>query len=69
MRETTANRLCITPQPQRQDSLADQLRDLHHLAARVGMYDAADWLWKKIVGFEAADSPADSEPARASDQG
>lgn len=37
-------------EPQRQDSLAEQLKDLHILAARYGMYDAADWLWK--VAFE-----------------
>lgn len=30
--------------PQRQDSLADQLHDLHIVATRLGMYDAADWL-------------------------
>jgi hypothetical protein len=35
-------------QPQRQDSLAAQLRDLHVVAARLGMYDAADWLWKRM---------------------
>jgi hypothetical protein len=49
-----AERLPVTPEwptqrPQRQDSLNDQLRDLHRLAARLGMYDAADWLWKKWV--------------------
>lgn len=36
-------------QPQRQDSLTDQLRDLHRVAARLGMYDAADWLWKEAI--------------------
>ena len=29
---------------QRQDSLTDQLNDLHRVANRLGMYDAADWL-------------------------
>ncbi len=43
---STADKLQIKQQPQRQDSLSAQLRDLHILAARVGMYDAADWLWK-----------------------
>ena len=34
-------------QPQRQDSLSAQLRDLHDVAVRLGMYDAATWLtWK-----------------------
>lgn len=33
-------------QPQRQDSLRQQLIDLHVVASRLGMYDAADWLWK-----------------------
>jgi len=36
----------LEPRPQRQDSLTDQLVDLHRVAARLGMYDAADWLWK-----------------------
>jgi hypothetical protein len=34
--------------PQRQDSLTNQLTDLHRIAARLGMYDAADWIWKKL---------------------
>lgn len=29
---------------QSQESLDDQLRDLHVLATRLGLYDAADWL-------------------------
>lgn len=33
-------------QPQRQDSVTDQLNDLFIVASRFGMYDAADWLWK-----------------------
>ena len=33
----------------RQDSLQDQLKDLHFLAAKFGMYDAADWLWKTTL--------------------
>lgn len=39
----------VGQQPQRQDSLDDQLHDLHRVAARLGMYDAADWLWKHYV--------------------
>lgn len=44
--DMAANRLGIQQQPQRQDSLAEQLVDLHVMAGRLGMYDAADWLWK-----------------------
>lgn len=36
--------------PQRHDSLMSQLIDLHFLAARHGMYDAADWLWANMPG-------------------
>ena len=36
----------IEQQPQRQDSLDDQLDDLSWVAARLGMYDASDWLWQ-----------------------
>jgi hypothetical protein len=32
--------------PQRQDPLVDQLRDLHILATRFGMCDAADFIHK-----------------------
>lgn len=38
----------IPQQPQRQDSLLDQLEELHIAATRLGMYDAADWLWKTM---------------------
>lgn len=43
----------ITPEwppqrTQRQDSLLDQLEDLHRVAVRFGMYDAADWLWTRM---------------------
>lgn len=31
---------------QRQDSLTDQLTDVWIIAAKLGCYDAADWLWK-----------------------
>lgn len=41
-----ASELQIPQQPQRQDSLRDQLRDLHMVATRLGMYDAADFIWK-----------------------
>jgi len=34
----------LRAQPQRQDSLQDQLRDLQAVADRLGMYDAADHL-------------------------
>lgn len=33
---------------QRQDSLQDQLIDLHNAAVQLGMYDAADWLLNQI---------------------
>ena len=39
--------------PQRQDSVTDQLTDLHRIAARLGMYDAADWLWKRMPEADA----------------
>jgi hypothetical protein len=45
-RVEVANLPRIPRQTQRQDSLQDQLRDLHIIAARLGCYDAADWLWK-----------------------
>jgi hypothetical protein len=33
--------------PQRQDSLLEQLEDLHQVAQELGMYDAADWMRKR----------------------
>ena len=42
-------RQAIPQQIQRQDSLTDQVRDLHRIAARLGMYDAADFLWKSVL--------------------
>lgn len=36
----------ILPVVQRQDSLTDQLYDLWVVSTKLGMYDAADWLWK-----------------------
>ena len=33
---------------QRQDSVTDQLRDLHQLAILHGMYDAADWIKRRF---------------------
>lgn len=39
----------IPRQPQRQDSLSDQLWTLHEAAVRLGCYDAADWL--RAVAF------------------
>lgn len=38
----------IAQQPQRQDSLQEQLRDLQVVANRLGMYDAADWISDRI---------------------
>jgi hypothetical protein len=38
----------LTQQPQRQDGVNDQLRDLHAFANKLGLYDAAD-LIKSIV--------------------
>ncbi len=35
-------------EPQRQDSLDEQLRDLAAIADREGMYDAADWLREQL---------------------
>lgn len=35
-------------QPQRQDSLNDQLRDLQAIANKLGMYDAADFIQKAL---------------------
>lgn len=54
MTEPIADVLMIQQRPQRQDSLEDQLRDLHIVAARIGCYDAADWLWRNGLG---ADGP------------
>lgn len=42
-----ADQLRIQRQPQSQAPLADQLRELHIMAARAGLWAAADWLWKK----------------------
>lgn len=36
----------LGPNPQRQDGLQDQLRDLIAVANRLGMYDAADYIRK-----------------------
>jgi hypothetical protein len=36
----------IKQQPPRQDSIYEQLKELWTVAAKLGMYDAADWLWK-----------------------
>ena len=35
--------------PQRQDSVSDQLNDMHRVANRLGLYDAADAL-KQVFG-------------------
>jgi hypothetical protein len=52
--EPIADVLMIQQRPPRQDSLEDQLRDLHVLAARLGCYDAADWLWRNGLGADDA---------------
>lgn len=36
------------PIAQRQDSLSDQLSDLHRLAVLFGLYDAADWVTRHM---------------------
>lgn len=36
---------------QRQDSLSDQLCDLHRYSVQLGMYDAADWLKANFKGL------------------
>ena len=40
--------LSFPPQPQRQDSLNDQLRELAMVAARLGMYDAGDFIQRAL---------------------
>jgi hypothetical protein len=47
-----ADKLRIPQQPQRRDPLPRQLRDLHIVAARLGCYEAANWIWK--VGIRAS---------------
>ena len=48
----------IPQQPQRQDSLADQMNDLYLVAIRLGCHDAADW----IAGLSLSrDSDSDSD--------
>ena len=39
----------ISQQPQRQDALADQLRELKAVANKLGMYDAADLIQTLVV--------------------
>lgn len=34
--------------PQRQDSTMTQVLDLHRIANRLGLYDAADWLMVRV---------------------
>jgi uncharacterized protein DUF5678 len=41
--------------PQSQASLYDQLRELHVLANRAGLYDAADWLQGYVETMRGAD--------------
>lgn len=42
----------VPRQPQRQDALQDQLADLYMWAVRLGMYDAAEWLWQRRPAAE-----------------
>jgi hypothetical protein len=38
----------IEPRDQSQASLRDQQEILHAAANRLGLYDAADWLWARM---------------------
>lgn len=38
-------------QPQRQDDVAEQLRDLSIIAVRLGMYDAADVIARQCIPY------------------
>ena len=42
---------------QRQDSTTEQLTDLWMIAAKLGMYGAADWLWEERRPREARYDP------------
>lgn len=44
---------------QRQDSLADQLRDLAEHARKEGMYDAHDWLLSSVVRYRSRPESCD----------
>lgn len=35
--------------PQRQDAVLDQLMDLWHVANKLGMYDAADFISRSVL--------------------
>ena len=35
--------------PQRQDSLVDQMYDLHYIANKFGLYDAADYIKRRFM--------------------
>jgi hypothetical protein len=39
----------VPSQAQRQDALADQLRDVWYAAVRLGCYDAADWIMRGTI--------------------
>ena len=39
----------VPQQPQCQASLTDQLQIVHAAAARLGCYDAADLIWKRLL--------------------
>lgn len=42
----------IPQQTQRQDSVYEQVKDLHGWAVRLGMYDAADWMQQRARWVE-----------------
>jgi hypothetical protein len=44
-------------QPQRQDALDDQLRDVRTIANRMGCYDAADWIRARTLYEDAPPQP------------
>lgn len=50
------------PQPQRQDSLHEQMRDVVRAAEQLGCYDAADWIKDRWNGFNA---PYEHNPRRS----
>ncbi len=60
-----ANDLKIQQQPQRQDSLAEQLHDLCIVATRLGMYDAVDWLREAVALARGAHTAYGATVARS----
>lgn len=47
----TRTEYAIAQRPQRQDDVLTQLNDLHWVATRLGMYDAADWLRNRMQEY------------------